>query len=338
MRAIAQPRVEADRAGQEMEQRMRVQFVHCHGSGNDFPLIDARVLSIERESWALIARALADRNGPVGGDGLLLLGEGSGETTFAMTMYNSDGSEAETCLNGLRCVARLGFETLGVGEAKVRLKTSTAEVSRDPDVAPGVYTVRERAGPASLALAEWPMHVDVDQVIEAPIARLPSERRFTAVAMPNPHLVSFVDAVDEAELVAVGEACEAAPAWLPNRANVSFVEQRGDNLLYVRTFERGVGLTDSCGSAMAASAFAACLTGRVRWADALTVLNRGGMAGAVVEEDGMVSLSGNATWEWAGSVEVDLASGTASDLVVTQRFDEEVAAWSVVRQKAAEAA
>jgi len=314
---------------------MRVQFVHCHGSGNDFPLIDARDLDVPPERWPLIARALADSRGPVGGDGLLLLGRGDAEAAFAMAMFNSDGSEAETCLNGLRCVARMGFEALGLSRATVRLKTSTAEVSRDPDVASGVYTVRERAGPASLAVERWPMRVGGEQVVDAPVAVLPSDRRFTAVAMPNPHLVSFVDAVDERELIAVGEACEAAPDWLPNRANVSFVERRGEGRLFVRTFERGVGLTDSCGSAMAASAYAACLTGRAGWGETLTVLNRGGLVGAVAEADGMVSLSGNATWEWAGSVEVDLATGTARDLVVDEQFDAEVAAWAVVKEKAA---
>jgi diaminopimelate epimerase len=314
---------------------MRVQFVHCHGSGNDFPLIDARDLSLDRESWAGIARALANRNGPVGGDGLLLLDRGDGRTAFSMVMMNSDGSEAETCLNGLRCVARMGFESLGLTKARVALKTSTAEVSRDPDVAAGVYTVRERVGPASLAVRDWPMHVAAEQIVEAPIPPLPSERAFIAVAMPNPHLVTFVDAVDERELVALGEACEAAPAWLPNRANVSFVEQRGRDVLFVRTFERGVGLTDSCGSAMAASAYAACLTERAGWNRALTVLNRGGLVGAVVEPDGMVSLSGNATWEWSGSVEIDLLTGEASDLMVEQRFDGEVAAWTRVTEKVA---
>ena len=71
--------------------------------------------------------------------------------------------------------------------------------------------------------------------------------------MPNPHLVAFVDSVEEAELVALGDWCEAGPALIPARANVSFVvaEPQG---LFVRTYERGVGLTDSCGSAMAASA------------------------------------------------------------------------------------
>jgi len=317
---------------------MRFDFVHCHGSGNDFPLIDARDLTLDDLGWAAVARALADRGGPVGGDGLLLLGPGDREAAFAMRMFNSDGSEAETCLNGLRCVARLGFEALGLQAATVRLKTSVAAVARDREVAPGVCTVRERAAPASLSVGEWPMDIGVEQVVEQPIPALCSERAFTAVAMPNPHLVSFVEEVDERELVAVGERCEAAPAWLPNRANVSFVEQRGADTLFVRTFERGVGLTDSCGSAMAASAYAACLSGRMAWGATLTVLNKGGLVLACAELDGAVTLSGNATWEWAGSVNVDLKRGIASELIVERRFDEEVAAWAGVKERASQGA
>ena len=150
--------------------------------------------------------------------------------------------------------------------------------------------------------------------------------------MPNPHLVSFVDQVDEAELVRLGTICEGAPAWLPNRANVSFVEVRGPRTspptLYVRTFERGVGLTDSCGSAMAASTIAAAMTGQVAWDAPVTVLNRGGRVRVTAGSDGHATISGNATWEWAGEVDVDLATGIASGLVVTQAYDDEVAAWA----------
>jgi diaminopimelate epimerase len=307
---------------------MRFDFVHCHGSGNDFPLIDARGLSLRPAEWATVARALADRAGCVGGDGLLLLGEGDGETAFSMTMFNSDGSEAETCLNGLRCVARAGFAALGVERARVRLKTSVAEVARAGEVAPGVYGVREVAGPASLDAAAWPLGTHA-RVVEAPIAELSSSRAFTAVAMPNPHLVAFVAAVDEAELVRVGEACEAAPDWLPNRANVSFVELRGADL-FVRTFERGVGLTDSCGSAMGASVYAACLTGRLAWDTETVVFNKGGLVRASASEDARVTIVGNATWDYAGSVDVDLVTGVASGLRVAERFGAEAAAWAAL--------
>ncbi|TCQ09130.1 diaminopimelate epimerase [Sphingomonas sp. PP-CC-3A-396] len=305
---------------------MRFDLIKCHGSGNDFPLIDARASTLDDAAWAAVARALADRDGPVGGDGLLLLTGGDETRAFGMRMFNSDGSESETCLNGLRCVARAGFAATGTETATALLKTSDAIVVHDADIAPGVFTVREIAGPASLDVTAWPMEVGADRVVDTPIAGLPTARAFTAVAMPNPHLVTFVDAIDEAELVRVGETCEAAPDWLPNRANVSFVEVRGADL-FVRTFERGVGLTDSCGSAMAASTYAACLTGRIAYDTPTTVFNKGGLVRAEASEAAMVTLSGNATFEWRGSIDVDFATATASDLTIAQHHDDEIAAW-----------
>jgi diaminopimelate epimerase len=309
---------------------VRIAFIKCHGAGNDFPLVDARGSGVGDRDWAAVARALSDRAGPVGGDGLLLLTDGDAEAAFGMRMFNPDGSEAETCLNGLRCVARAGLEALGLARARVRLRTSLAEVAVDRGLAPGVYTVEERAGPAGLDVRDWPMRLGTERVIDAVVAPLSPHLRFTAVAMPNPHLIAFVDGVDEAELVRVGLICEAAPDWLPNRANVSFVARRADGL-FVRTHERGAGLTDACGSAVASAVVAAGLTGRVAFGTAITVWNRGGPVRARAEADGMVTLSGNATNEWAGAVAVDLATGRVGDLAVTARFDAEVAAWAAAR-------
>ncbi|WP_375382392.1 diaminopimelate epimerase [uncultured Sphingomonas sp.] len=319
---------------------MRFAITHCHGSGNDFPLIDARGLDVPREAWPIVARALADRGGPVGGDGLLLLVAGEDSHDFGMVMFNADGSESPQCLNGLRCVGRAGLAAGGIDHARVKLVTSSAEVWAEPPLAPGVVTIGERAGPVGLRIADWPLAgVEADaegRLIDSALPPLGSPLRFTAVLMPNPHLVAFVEQVDEAELVRLGEVCEAAPAWLPNRANVSFVEVRGPGTLpptiFVRTFERGVGLTDSCGSAMAASMVAAAITRRMSWDTPVTVLNRGGRVRATAGSDGFATISGNATWEWAGEVDVDveggLATGVASGLVVTKRFDDEVAAWA----------
>jgi diaminopimelate epimerase len=302
---------------------MRFAFTKCHGSGNDFPLIDARTLDLGDAEWAGAARALADRDGPVGGDGLLLLTAGDGAHAFGMRMFNSDGSEAETCLNGLRCVARAGFEALGIDAAKVKLKTSSADVSREAALAPGVATVRTLVGPASTDLA--------DVGIRGALAELPSDRDFTAVAMPNPHLVTFVDHVDEAELVTLGLWCETGPALIPGRANVSFVEQRGPDL-FVRTFERGVGLTNSCGSAMAASVLSAALTGRMPFDADVRVFNKGGLVRGRAGADRMVTISGNATFLYDASVEIDLVAATAEVPVVHNRREDEARAWDAAVQ------
>jgi diaminopimelate epimerase len=309
---------------------MRLPITKCHGSGNDFALIDARELSLDDREWARVARGLAHRDGVVGGDGILLLTGGDDRAAFGMRIFNADGSEPETCLNGLRCVARAGLEVLALDSATVRLKTSHAEVARDADLAPGVFTVRETAGPATLEVASWPLTGEGQEIVDRPVSRLSPTLRFTAVAMPNPHLIAFVDVVDEAELVRIGTICEGAPEWLPNRANVSFVEVRRPDELYVRTFERGVGLTNACGSAMGAATFVAGLTGRLPFDRTLTVRNRGGLVRASASAGGMVTLSGNATVEWRGTVEVDLAAGVAGKLTVVERCGDEVAAWAAV--------
>lgn len=312
---------------------MQIAFVKCHGSGNDFPLVDARDLELSEDAWVRLARALADREGPVGGDGLLLLTLGDDAHAFGMRMFNSDGSEAETCLNGVRCTARLGFERLGITDARVRLKTSDAEARLQPELAPGVATIRTRVGPVSTQAADVGLRIAEARVIDAPIAGLPSDRAFTAVSMPNPHLVTFVDQVDEAELVALGDWCEAAPALLPARGNVSFVEVRGTDAapaLFVRTYERGVGLTDSCGSAMAASTYAAARTGRIPFDRETRVFNRGGMVRASATERAEVTIAGNATFEWEGRIAFDPESGELGALEVVARRPDEIAAWEAM--------
>ncbi|OAN64821.1 diaminopimelate epimerase [Sphingomonas sp. TDK1] len=309
---------------------MRIAFIKCHGSGNDFPLIDARDLTLSEPQWATLARLLADRAGPVGGDGLLALVPGDDIHAFGMRMWNSDGSEAETCLNGLRCTARLGFDVLGIDAAQVKLKTSSASAARESAIAPGVATIRTLVGPNATRAVDVGLVGAPEQVLDAAIEGLPNPRRFTAVAMPNPHLVTFVEAVDEAELVALGSWCERRPALLPARANVSFVEQRGPTSLFVRTFERGVGLTDSCGSAMAASVLSAALTGRVPFGTPITVFNRGGMVRGQAEQDRRVILSGNATFEATRAVDVDFATGTLGAVETLQDRDAERAAWDAM--------
>lgn len=303
---------------------MRLPFIKCHGSGNDFPLIDARGVDAD---WPVVARLLADRAGPVGGDGLLLLVPGAGGAAFGMRMFNPDGSEAETCLNGLRCVTRLGFEATGLSDADVSLSASRATARREAVIAPGVVTIGTAAA-ASTDTALVGLNIADPMLVEARLPGLPSERQFTAVAMPNPHLVSFVEAVDEDELVALGDWVEAGPALMPGRGNVSFVEDRGQGRLFVRTYERGVGLTNACGSAMAASTFAAGLTGRIGWGAPVTVFNAGGLVrteAASPAEGAIVRVSGNATFEWDGAIAIQ--GGRLGALEVVRRRDDEVRAW-----------
>lgn len=306
---------------------MELAFTKCHGSGNDFALVDARDPALAAIDWAPVARAICDRGGPVGADGILLLVVGDGTHAFGMRVINADGSEPESCLNGLRCIGRAGLEALGLDEARVKLKTSSAFVAREPALAPGVVTIRTVAGPANADPAAVGLHVAAP-VIESVIPGLPNPRAFTALAMPNPHLITFVDRIDVDELVELGTWCEAGPALLADRANVSFVERRDDGL-FVQTFERGVGLTNACGTAMAGATHAAGLTGRVPFGTRITVHNPGGkvrITAAGPHGDDRVTIAGNATFNYDATIEVtDGAPGPLN--VVKDRADEE-AAWT----------
>ena len=311
---------------------MELSFTKCHGSGNDFCYLDARDLNLDDASWGRIARTLCDRAGPVGADGILLLTCGDESSDFGFRVVNADGSEPETCLNGLRCLARAGFEALGIDAARVRLKTSGAEVAREAELAPGVYTVRETVGPVGTDPAAVGIRVP-GPVVEAVVPGLPNARAFTALAMPNPHLIAFVDRVDVDELVALGQWCEAGPELLVDRANVSFVEVRGADL-FVQTFERGVGLTNACGTAMAGATHAAGLTGRLPFGEWLTVFNPGGRVRARAEGPAggdRVTIAGNATFEWDGVIDIDPVTGVAGELRVVRRRGDEVAAWEAAR-------
>lgn len=306
---------------------MQFDIIKCHGSGNDFPLIDARSIDLSNAEWARIARALADRSGPVGGDGLLLLVAGRGDAAFGQRMFNPDGSEAETCLNGLRCTARAGFEATGLAATRMSLPRSEAEAARAPDLAPGVYTVATRVTSISGAMRDVGLMLASGPIVEERIPGLPSERAFTALAMPNPHLITFVDAIDEAELVALGDWCEGAPPLIPGRTNVSFVTQAAANRLFVRTYERGVGLTDSCGSAMAASVRAAALTERIAWDREIEVRNRGGLVRAQAGRDA-VSIAGNATFEARLRVTLDPVAARVIEAEPIEHHETEIAAWT----------
>lgn len=301
---------------------MELAFTKCHGSGNDFALIDARDPALAAIDWAPIARLICDRGGPVGADGILLLTAGDDDHPFGMRVINADGSEPESCLNGLRCVGRAGLEALGLDQARVKLKTSSADVAREPELAPGVVTIRTVAGPASADPADVGLRVDAP-VIDAAIPGLPNPRNFTALAIPNPHLITFVDQVDEAELVALGTWCEARPDLLADRANVSFCEVRDDGL-FVQTFERGVGLTNACGTAMASATHAAGLTGRIRFGQEITVHNPGGRVRALAAgPDGgdRVTIAGNATFLYDATIGVK---------------DGELGAFNIVKDRAVE--
>jgi diaminopimelate epimerase len=241
-----------------------VRFAKYHGLGNDFIVVDLRDARGEDAAAVqepAVVRALCDRQFGIGADGVLAILPA--HTAVArMRVLNADGSEAEMCGNGIRCVAVELHERGGVGEREIAIETGAGRLVCE--LADAHVTVS--MGAPRLLRGEIPMTGPAGQrCIEQPlaIAGQPTHA-FTGVSMGNPHAVSFVDARDDAMRLAtsLGPIVEHH-AWFPQRTNVEFAHVRSPREIDLVVWERGVGITLACGTGACATAVAALLTGRI---------------------------------------------------------------------------
>ena len=259
---------------------MTVRFAKMHGLGNDYVHVD---LHRERVADpARLARAVSDRHRGVGSDGLILMGPSDAGADLRMRIFNADGSEAQMCGNGIRCVVRYAAErglsaanpmrvqtgrgTLEVAwrdagdafEATVSMGAPELECGRVPARLPGVAVDAEVVGwaiPESFwnglaTRADWR-------------AACGLEGTLSLVGMGNPHAVLWCGDVAAVPLETVGLFLERHAAF-PERMNVHFVQALPDGALRMRTWERGSGATMACGTGASAVGVAAVRLGRAR--------------------------------------------------------------------------
>ncbi|WP_281657746.1 diaminopimelate epimerase [Halobacillus sp. Cin3] len=289
---------------------MKLPYIKCHGSGNDFILIDEMEhdLSFTEEERRNLSLLLCDRGTGIGSDGILFVMP-SEKAEGRMRMFNSDGSEAEMCGNGLRCVARHMIEKLGNASIAIETQEAVLPVSQVAEIFPDIDTFSVQIEPVSFAPASLPMIHDGEQAMDSAIPELSDKRTFTALSVPNPHIVSLMDNVDQAELEQIGRSANELPEVFPNGVNVSFVQVLEKNKIFVRTYERGVGLTNACGTAMSASSLVSTILGPNDLDTPIVVINKGGLVNCVVEKnDGRFSiqLRGNGTNVYEAVADVDL--------------------------------
>ena len=244
-------------------------FIKTHGLGNDFVLIDDGLFSpsgtLSGCEPGALARALCHRRFGIGADGLLLVSPPSGAGTCRMRIFNANGSEAQMCGNGIRCVARYVFTRSPRPSRTILVETlaglRTVEIDAAPDGAFLSATVD--MGRPCLVPADIPLRFKGEAMIDAPIdAPLPPSigpLRLTAISMGNPHGVVFVPDVASFPLSDVGPLLENLPIW-PEKANIEFVQPLGPSEVAVRTWERGAGETLACGTGACAAAAAFALT------------------------------------------------------------------------------
>ncbi|MEH7181141.1 diaminopimelate epimerase [Neobacillus vireti] len=294
---------------------MRIDLIKGHGSGNDFLLIDeiTNAYSFSESERAELARLLCDRNSDLGADGILFIME-SDQAVGRMRIFNADGSEASMCGNGLRLVARYVCEMRGIQEAIIETMKADLKVSKQDDIFPTVTTYQVEISPVSFHLEDLPLNLNQPNLLNEKIPELSQELKFSALAVPNPHLISIVEAEHLKSDIQkqISEKVNNPNDLLPDGVNVSFVKALNPGSIYVNTFERGVGFTNACGTAMSASSLVTCLQGLNDVDDIINVYNNGGKVQCVVhesEENYSIDLIGNATYLYQAQVDVDLKSG-----------------------------
>ncbi|MGX7245849.1 diaminopimelate epimerase [Enterococcus quebecensis] len=285
---------------------MNIAMQKVHGSENDFFLIDETQLERPFTDQEIedLRICLCNRETGLldGADGLLLVEKATKSESLAkMRVINSDGSEASMCGNGLRTVARYLAEKHDKKSFTVETMFADLKVQQADTIAENIATYQVEISPVHFETDSIPMKSNKDKIIDEIIPDLSSTLRFSVVAVPNPHLITFVDhqmlMSEEFERIAI-YVNEENPIF-PDGVNVSFVEILGENQLFVRTFERGVGFTNACGTAMCASSLMYALLYSGEFGETITVKNIGGMVKTVVHkeynESYWIELIGNAT-------------------------------------------
>jgi diaminopimelate epimerase len=274
---------------------MNQRFAKYHGLGNDF-LVLSRL-----DGGSLLAggevRRLCDRHTGVGADGVLSLWP-DGEARVRMQVQNADGSESEMCGNGLRCVARFLYDE-GIAPESDRLLPIRAGTKTYPVERLGRDRFRVGMGAAVVRHADLPApRADGTVEIEA------AGRRFTATALHfgNPHAIIFTDEEPRPLAERFGPSLER-DASFPRKVNVSFVQRRPSGFAAV-VFERGVGITQACGSG--ASAIGAAAVSRGLWPRGkdMRIALPGGELVVAVDARDQVTMEGAAERVYAGEVEL----------------------------------
>ncbi len=236
-----------------------LRFTKMEGAGNDYVHVDAieAPLPFPLEQASGVARRLSDRHFGVGGDGLIVMVRGE-RAPLRMLMWNADGSRGAMCGNGLRCLARLGFE-----HGHVRTREFDVETDSGPRSCEILASGDVRTAMGDVRCGD-PRDVDLGG----------STVRLVPGDAGNPHAVVFVDDVECAPVERVGAALQSHRAF-PDGVNVEFVQVVSSDRLLQRTFERGSGETLACGSGAAVAVEAARRHRRVD-AQVVTVQLRGG--------------------------------------------------------------
>jgi diaminopimelate epimerase len=281
-----------------------MKFTKVQGSGNDFVLLEA---DESRRAWSRLAIAMCDRHFGIGADGLLLVLP-SDKADFRMRMFDPDGSEAEACGNGLRCLVKyvlekglfnkaasqMTVETLA-GIRKVKLEGAEGKIA---NIEVSMGEPKFAAGDIPLVIEPGGELVDIKKMLGYPVTIENTKLLLNLVSMGNPHAVYlWQHPISEFPLSRLGPKVENLPVF-PNRINFEVARVVSRQKIEARVWERGAGETLACGSGACAIAVAARLHGHID--NKVDIKLPGGILGVEWDGAGEVYLSGPAEIVFSG--------------------------------------
>ena len=236
-----------------------IKFTKMHGLGNDYVYMDAIHQKIENESS--LAQFVSNRHFGIGSDGLILISK-SDVADFKMRMFNSDGSEAEMCGNGIRCVGKFVYDKGLTDKTTVTVETLAGIKTLELNTKGGkVETVKVDMGEPILSPKEIPVISDEEPVKNLMLEAEGRKFKFTCVSMGNPHAITEVENTEKFDVEKYGKVLEVDKAF-PNKTNVEFIQIIDKNHVKMRVWERGAGETLACGTGACATAVACYLNGK----------------------------------------------------------------------------
>jgi diaminopimelate epimerase len=249
-----------------------MRFTKMQGAGNDYVYVDCVNQPPPRDPAGL-SRVVSDRHFGVGADGLILIGP-SERADVRMRMFNADGSEAEMCGNGVRCVAKYAYDHGLSRNNPLKVETGRGILTLQVEISAGkVERVTVDMGDPILDAERIPTTLPGPRVVNLADHALPLSEpwanecgldpRVTCVSMGNPHVVLYCEDVAKVPLERIGPILENAKVF-PRRINVHFVQVQSPSEVTMRTWERGSGITLACGTGACAVAVAGVLTGRTQ--------------------------------------------------------------------------
>lgn len=280
-----------------------VTFTKMHGLGNDYICINSLENILAENKLPQIARYMCNRNFGIGADGLILVQESS-VANIKMRIFNKDGSEAEMCGNGIRCFAKYIYDNKIIDKQSISIETKAGVKGVRLKVLNGeVYEIEVDMG--------RPIFDDIKNISVQNNYRIPisvnikvDDTRFIGnyVSMGNPHLVIFVNNVENIDIEKYGPAIENMKCF-PNKINVEFVQALGRNTLKIRTWERGVGETYACGTGSCASFCIAYYKG-ICSSYVKAILRGGELNLNYNKQNGHIIMSGIATKVYDGNINI----------------------------------